>query len=477
MDPAVTSPQLAPYRRRPTATIASGSTATYIELPSLDQLEAVTTAVSGPDALDESSTSAKPLEAPIDSGVDPVSPYQSLESLVLVENVGPPPTDTNGKKLGMTPDQWWVMRRRTFYYVLAITIIALWLVLVLRFRQDETTYQDTNDIHTNNYTNPYQDGTNTIVIWLLQGTLQKFDPSERTLVVTWKLASAWPDLTNYRFINGVPTEIFRDQSLIRERNDVIERVKNNSTFLNEFNAYLQSDPLLMRVDDDTAEPIAVVGSHRYDSFTTDIYMGQLGYREVFQLPLLGYPFEKWIGNIVLVGSEQDFAQKYSAHHGFAWDFNAVYLVGGLLNWVITAKVTGVCSDMHSPTYWLDPERCDPTITFYAERPFRVVAAVVAILVVNWATTISLFIVTFEVVFLKRRKMAEKYQLHALCFAALFALPAVRSLLPGAPEFGTYIDMIGILPNVVIISICGCVLAIWVTFNPQDPPEPRRLKTN
>lgn len=40
-----------------------------------------------------------------------------------------------------------------------------------------------------------------------------------------------------------------------------------------------------------------------------------------------------------------------------------------------------------------------------------------------------------------------------------------------------VDMIGILPNVVIISICGCVLAIWVTFNPQDPPEPRRLKTN
>jgi hypothetical protein len=39
------------------------------------------------------------------------------------------------------------------------------------------------------------------------------------------------------------------------------------------------------------------------------------------------------------------------------------------------------------------------------------------------------------------------------FTALFALPSVRLLLPGAPDFGIIIDLVGIIPNVIIISLC------------------------
>jgi hypothetical protein len=45
------------------------------------------------------------------------------------------------------------------------------------------------------------------------------------------------------------------------------------------------------------------------------------------------------------------------------------------------------------------------------------------------------------------------------FTALFALPSVRLLLPGAPDFGIIIDLIGIIPNVIIISLCITAIAI------------------
>ena len=37
--------------------------------------------------------------------------------------------------------------------------------------------------------------------------------------------------------------------------------------------------------------------------------------------------------------------------------------------------------------------------------------------------------------MRRAKVIEGAQLLGVCFTALFALPSVRSILPGAPEFG------------------------------------------
>jgi len=49
-------------------------------------------------------------------------------------------------------------------------------------------------------------------------------------------------------------------------------------------------------------------------------------------------------------------------------------------------------------------------------------------------------------------------LFVLPLGALFAFTSVRSNLPGAPSgFGAYIDFIGILPNLVLITLCTFVL--------------------
>lgn len=45
------------------------------------------------------------------------------------------------------------------------------------------------------------------------------------------------------------------------------------------------------------------------------------------------------------------------------------------------------------------------------------------------------------------------------FTALFALPTIRSTLPGVPEFGALIDLLGIIPNVIIISLCTTLVVI------------------
>lgn len=62
---------------------------------------------------------------------------------------------------------------------------------------------------------------------------------------------------------------------------------------------------------------------------------------------------------------------------------------------------------------------------------------VAVLV-NWISTISIFILTCEKVVLQRYNIESGTDLLAVCFTALFALPSVRSLLPGAPDFGAII---------------------------------------
>jgi hypothetical protein len=88
-----------------------------------------------------------------------------------------------------------------------------------------------------------------------------------------------------------------------------------------------------------------------------------------------------------------------------------------------------------------------------KRPSLVTTATIIAVVVNWLSAIFIFIMTCEGVILRRTKVIEvcrhsileipaidpfsqSSQLLGICFTALFALPSVRSILPGAPdEFG------------------------------------------
>ena len=45
------------------------------------------------------------------------------------------------------------------------------------------------------------------------------------------------------------------------------------------------------------------------------------------------------------------------------------------------------------------------------------------------------------------------------FTALFALPTIRALLPGAPEYGATLDLVGVLPCTVLVALCTVAVAI------------------
>ena len=68
-------------------------------------------------------------------------------------------------------------------------------------------------------------------------------------------------------------------------------------------------------------------------------------------------------------------------------------------------------------------------------------------------TLSICILTGEAIILERMYILSGSDILSICLTSLFALPSVRSVLPGAPPFGCLIDMVGILPNVILISIC------------------------
>ncbi|KAG8781424.1 hypothetical protein FRC20_002108 [Serendipita sp. 405] len=80
-------------------------------------------------------------------------------------------------------------------------------------------------------------------------------------------------------------------------------------------------------------------------------------------------------------------------------------------------------------------------------------------VVNWLSTFGIFVLTCEAAIMGRLHILTETDILGVCFTALFALPSVRVILPGAPDFGAIIDLIGIIPNIIIISICTTMMAI------------------
>jgi hypothetical protein len=71
----------------------------------------------------------------------------------------------------------------------------------------------------------------------------------------------------------------------------------------------------------------------------------------------------------------------------------------------------------------------------ASRPALVQFTAVLSIVVNWTSTFIIFVLTSEVLLMRRGFMMSGTDLLGVTFTSLFALPSIRLLLPGAPEFG------------------------------------------
>ncbi|CAG7849679.1 SubName: Full=Uncharacterized protein {ECO:0000313/EMBL:CCA73679.1} [Serendipita indica DSM 11827] len=91
--------------------------------------------------------------------------------------------------------------------------------------------------------------------------------------------------------------------------------------------------------------------------------------------------------------------------------------------------------------------CYLEINIKGSRPPLVRFSVVMALIVNWTSPIFIFVLTCETVILRRGYMLHSTDVFGVVFTSLFALPAIRSLLPDAPEFG------------ILISICVIIIAV------------------
>ncbi|KAF5331494.1 hypothetical protein D9758_018263 [Tetrapyrgos nigripes] len=98
----------------------------------------------------------------------------------------------------------------------------------------------------------------------------------------------------------------------------------------------------------------------------------------------------------------------------------------------------------------------------------------AIFSINWLLTILVMGLTIKVLFhwkrTRRRRTGVKQDSTVLLFpiTVIFSIPQLRALFVGDPAFGILLDAVGILLQIIIVSLCGGVLLI--VLNKQLPEE-------
>ncbi|PVG03816.1 hypothetical protein CPB86DRAFT_307384 [Serendipita vermifera] len=341
---------------------------------------------------------------------------------------------------------------RFVYCMGGVIFIGAWLGLTAIFAESERRYQLRNiGKEPSIFGNSRWAGPSTY--WTLEGRLQLFDPATRTLSINWALKSIkdhQPSIIGENMEDIMRIGIFQDQDLVPVDNNYTIIVTDNMDEIWDF-----------RVANESAIPTAIVGTSQWDSFTTDISMGQRRRANAMRQPQWSFPFDLWIGDTSFVANIWDRSLGDNRTNAFGTEINDVVLVDSLMNWRISTETNNTCSKVTETgvLVWTAKRTCGLHVTFKARRTGLVKFACVVAVVVNWFSTIFIFIMTCEGVIMRRAKVITGPQLLAVCFTALFALPSVRSILPGAPEFGALIDLVGIVPNVIIISICTTLVAI------------------
>ncbi|KAL1744574.1 hypothetical protein HDZ31DRAFT_63946 [Schizophyllum fasciatum] len=336
---------------------------------------------------------------------------------------------------------------RVLYVFIGVGIMAVWVGLILGFAHSQLKAEEKNSRgDSKNYEGKVSKGDE---IWFLQGALRSLDTDKRSLTVQWT-GFVYNDTTN-QMDPLVVSDLDYPGGLNIYR-DIQAYVDVNLT--HETGSYY------FMLDNATATPIGNIGWREWDSFDTDIDLVDAT-QSVWTQPLRGYPFDKWSGSLVIASNNIGSSKEDNRTDAYAFSFDGVFLVDSLLNWKITATSHTTCRD-------LDSTFCELHVDFAVRRPGLVKFTVVAVLVVNWLSTIVIFLITGEALLLRRLHIVEGTDMLGVLFAALFALPGVRSLLPGAPPFGSTIDLVGILPNVIIISLCtscwACAKLSWRIYD-------------
>ncbi|KAI4517502.1 hypothetical protein K525DRAFT_367815 [Schizophyllum commune Loenen D] len=337
--------------------------------------------------------------------------------------------------------------RRLVYVLVGVVIVLLWIGMILAFARFESKSERTNvEADAQKYRG--RGNSSGDEIWLLQGALRKLDSESRTLTVQWS-ASQYIASNNSQVPLLLSPEYYPDGvNMYRDIQAVIDNDLTSNPVYNP-NGYI-----FYQLDNATAYPVGNVGLREWDSFDTDIDLTDVEGASVWRQPMRGYPFDQWTGSIVIASNNVGYSiSGFNNTYHYALSFDGISLEDSLLNWRIHATSECTCRD--DDNY----DHCDLHIDFDVRRPTVVKFTVIAVVIVNWLSTLVIFFLTGETLLLRRMHVVNSTDILSVLFAALFALPGVRSLLPDAPPFGCTIgrnplplaDLVGILPNVIIIS--------------------------
>jgi len=98
------------------------------------------------------------------------------------------------------------------------------------------------------------------------------------------------------------------------------------------------------------------------------------------------------------------------------------------------------------------------VTVTIARAQIVVAYAFLIWLINWLMTGVVLWITISAVQGRRKIPGD---LFGIPITALFALPAVRSIMPGSPAFGCILDYSGIILNLLVLAVCSVALLLCV----------------
>ncbi|KAG8908251.1 Endochitinase 1 [Tulasnella sp. 403] len=127
------------------------------------------------------------------------------------------------------------------------------------------------------------------------------------------------------------------------------------------------------------------------------------------------------------------------------------MTGTVPNFSVTMRSRPVTNPAYDRFEWR-------TVTVHIARAQIVIGYAFLIWAINWLMTGVVLWITISAVQGRRRISAEMF---AIPISALFALPAVRQIMPTSPAFGCILDYSGIILNLAVLTICSVSLLLTV----------------
>ncbi|KAK0463389.1 hypothetical protein IW261DRAFT_1575742 [Armillaria novae-zelandiae] len=154
---------------------------------------------------------------------------------------------------------------------------------------------------------------------------------------------------------------------------------------------------------------------------------------------------------------------------FAWDISTHTPVHLLLK-----EFVGVITGIHtlttviSPLYHHGHSISNSTqIIATLQRSTLVIVYCVIITITFWMVTLMICLIMIATVFFRFR---QRNEIVVVPIGTVFAFTQLRASMPGAPEgFGDTLDIVGLLPCLILLSICAIsMVGVYLFADPDDP---------